>query len=175
MKPNYMNHISIPLLKVFVLLLPACLLLNACKVLVNQPLSFTEAKAAQKKLPHYYIIDNEHVLTEVWSVYHIAFNNNEITSRVIKVPWPQSEEVVQFKSKFDYYERKNNIYLFAKPELANKLQHNECVTFDYHELDHISVLEKDYEKTATRRSPLLAGFYLGVIFIYIVVSFFQGG
>jgi hypothetical protein len=153
--------------------LPACLLINACKVIKTYPLTYTEATEAQKKLPQYYIIDNEHVLTEVWSVTKIDFTKDVINCRVFKVPPPYSEEVVQFTSRNDFNKRKNYIYLFAKPELAQELQKSDSISFDYHKLDHISVLEKDFEKTAARRSPLLSTFYLGVIFIYVVASFFQ--
>jgi len=173
MKPTCMNHVSIALLKGLVVLLPASLLINACKVINIYPLTYTEAISAQKKLPQYYIIDNEHVLSEVWSVTKIDFTHDSIHCKVLKVPPPQSEEVVKFNAKFDFYKQKNNIYLFAKPELAKELQKSDSISFVYHKLDHISVLEKNYEETAAKRWPLVFLFYLGILSLYVIASFLQ--
>jgi hypothetical protein len=94
-----------------------------------------------------YIVDNEHVLTNIWLVRDYKFNKDDISCTLEKVPDSLSSDIVKTISSEDAEANKDQVLLFAKPALTKKLAQTGSITFDYHELDRIQVVEKDDEKT----------------------------
>jgi hypothetical protein len=93
-----------------------------------------------------YIVDNEHVLTNIWAIKDYKFNKNDIICTYEKIPEQLGEEIIETTSKEIAELKKNKVFLFAKPALIEKLAQNTSITFDYHELDRIQVIENDQEK-----------------------------
>jgi hypothetical protein len=94
-----------------------------------------------------YIVDNEHILTNMWVVRDYKFNKDDMSCTLEKVPEKIGEEIVKINSKEDAELNQKRVLLFAKPALTEKLAQNTSITFNYHELDRIQVIEKDHEKT----------------------------
>ena len=129
------------------LFLLACLCTTSCSNYRYFPLSYHGVKALDSTAVTMYLVDNEHVLTNVWAIKKYGFKKNDISCTIEKVPEKNAVFIVQTISKEDVQANKNQVLLFAKPELTKKLTQAGSITFDYHELDRIQVVEKDDEKT----------------------------
>jgi hypothetical protein len=108
-----------------------------------------------------YIIDKEHVLTNVWAVKNYKFNKNDIICTYEKLPEHLGEEIVKTTSKEDAELNQKKVFLFAKPALTEKLVQQTSITFDYHELDRIQVVEKDHDKTISESLLYILGSIVG--------------
>jgi hypothetical protein len=110
------------------------------------PLSYHGVKTLDSTAVTMYLVDNEHVLTNVWTIKKYNFKKNDISCTIEKVPENLAVDIVQTISKEDIVANKNQVLLFAKPALTKKLEQTGSITFDYHELDRIRAVDNDHEK-----------------------------
>jgi hypothetical protein len=124
-----------------------CLFSVSCANYRYFPLSYHDVESLDSTAVTMYLIDNEHVLSNVWAIKKYTFKKDDISCTLENVPKNLAVDIVQTISKEDFEANKNQVLLFAKPELTKKLPQTGSVTFDYHELDHIQVVEKDHKTT----------------------------
>jgi hypothetical protein len=121
-----------------------------------------------------YIVDNEHVLTNIWLVRDYKFNKDDISCTLEKVPDSLSSDIVKTISSEDAEANKDQVLLFAKPALTKKLAQTGSITFDYHELDRIQVIDKDHNETISATLLIIIGSSVGIALVLLGLIFFIG-
>jgi len=155
-----------------------CLSSVSCSHYQHFPLSYHGIKTLDSTVVTMYLVDNEHVLTNVWAIKKYTFKNDDISCTIEKVPETFAVEIVQTISKEDVEVNKNQVLLFAKPELTKKLAQTGSITFDYHELDRIQVVEKDDQKNISKAVTIVVGILGGVallLLILLIIAIFLTG
>lgn len=145
--------------------------ISSCRIHNHFPLSYYGVNHLDKSKLKLYLIDNEHVLTKVWSMHAVETHQDEISCRLQLLPVSEASEVVMIKNKQDAENSDNHVFFFAKPDLIQQIEGKESVTFDYHALEKITVVENDGEASGNKIVENLAIFLsvtIGVLILLIV-------
>lgn len=153
------------------LLLSCCLGLNACISYQRVPLSYTGVLNADKTKAHLYLIDNQHVLTNVWHVQQYAFEDQKIMFKLKKMPPSQGSGIVQINTNEEAKNSTHNLFFFAKPSLVDQIQKSDSITFDFHDLERIETTETDFKTTFKRSSPIVPGTILTILLIITFIAY----
>ncbi len=141
--------------------------MSSCRVHNHFPLSFYGVNHLDKSKLKLYLIDNEHVLTKVWSMNAVETHKDEISCRLKPVPVAEASQVVLINNRQDAEDSQNHVFFFAKPSLIAQVDGKDSVTFDYHALERISVVENDGAAAANKILENLAIIF-GVAFAIIL-------
>ncbi|GEM_PF-3003004 len=152
--------------------------ISSCRIHNHFPLSYYGVNHLDKSKLKLYLIDNEHVLTKVWSMHAVETHQDEISCRLQPLPASEASEVVMIKNKQDAENSDNHVFFFAKPGLIAQIDGKDSVTFDYHALEKITVVEQDGDASANKVLENLAiifGIALGVLWFPILLVLGSGG
>jgi hypothetical protein len=141
--------------------------MSSCRVHNHFPLSYYGVKHLEKSKLKLYLIDNEHVLTKVWSMHAVKTHQDEISCRLKPVPEAEASQIVLINNRQDAEDSQNHVFFFATPSLIAQVDGKDSVTFDYHALEKISVVEKDGDAAANKILENLAIIF-GVAFAIIL-------
>jgi hypothetical protein len=175
-KSNNMTHSTHTFFSVqrwvILLLLIGCVVgLNACISYQRVPLSYLGVLNADKTKAHLYLIDNQHVTTNIWSVQEYHFEDQKISFMIKKIPQSQRDGVVQITSQEGAKRSMNNLLFFAKPALIDQIQNSDSITFDFHQLERIETTEIDYKTTIKKSNPIIPGTILALLAIFAFIDF----
>jgi hypothetical protein len=139
--------------------------LNACISYQRVPLSYMGVLNADKTKSHLYLIDNQHVLTNIWYVQYYQFEDQKISFKLKKVPPSEGGGIVQIFSEEEAKNSMHNLLFFAKPALIDQVNKSDSITFDFHELERIEITETDFKTTFKRSGTIVPGTILTVLLI----------
>jgi hypothetical protein len=152
--------------------------LCSCTVFKHFPVSYYDLNKLNKKNLKLYLVDNEHVLTNVWSMQETKTDQNQITCSLIQLKTYEAEEVVTMSDQYDAFESQKNILFFAKPNLVAKIINKATITFDYNALEKIVVVKRDDKATLTKsiKNTLLFTVIASAILIpsIYLIDYFSG-
>ncbi len=152
--------------------------LSCSNVYNHFPLSYYGLKKLDQTNLKLYLIDNEHVLTNVWSISSLKTNQDEITCRLKQLTPSAAEQVIKIDDYPDALRSQNNILFFAKPNLIAQIANKDTVTFDYNALEKIAVVEQDQATSITKslKNTLLFIVIAAAVLIpsIYLIDFFSG-
>ncbi len=146
--------------------------MSSCRVHNHFPLSYYGVNHLDKNKLKLYLIDNEHVLTRVWSMHAVETHQDEISCRLQPLPVSEASQVVLINNRQDAEDSQNHVFFYAKPSLIAEITGKDSVTFDYHALERISVVEKDGDASAEKILQNLAIIFsiaLGILIFPILL------
>jgi len=152
--------------------------MSSCAVQNHFPLSYYGVNHLDKSKLKLYLIDNEHVLTKVWSMHAMKTHQDEITCRLKPLPESEASQVVMIKNQADAARSEDHVFFFAKPSLIAQIANKDSVTFDYHALDRITVVELDGNATGNKTLKNLAiipAITFGILFFLLLLLFAYSG
>lgn len=160
--------------RIILLLILGSFLQTGCRVYKHYPLSYHGVQQLKNKPVQLYLVDNEHVLSEVWALKSYRFDKNEISCKIEHLPPLIARNVMLLSSREDAHESRNDVRLYAKPALVQQLKGADSVTFDYHLLDRVDVSELDVDQTILRTLGflLLSGLVAFLVLILIAFTIF---
>jgi hypothetical protein len=101
-------------------------------------------------------------------------HQDEITCRLKPLPASEASQVVLINNQLDASHSADHVFFFAKPSLIAQIAGKDSVTFDYHALDRISVVELGGNETANKTLKNLAvipTITFGILFLLLLLLF----
>jgi len=159
-KNNHKTSLNMSLKQFRFLTLIGILLFGVgCRFYQTSPLSIYKVRkisGIHKKNRHFFLIDEEHDLSEVWELKHCHFDKTTVSARLTKLDPKFAADSILVTKDVPPDVFKNRVYLYATPNLVRQLSSStDSIQFSYNDLSSISVVEIDIKKTSFRNASIL--------------------
>lgn len=142
---------------------------GSCRFYQTSPLSIYKVQKISKdpkKNRHYFLIDEEHALTEVWELQHYHFDSTTVHGKLKKIDPKFAADSILVTQRVSPDVFKNRVYMYASPRLVRQLSAStDSIQFSYNDISSISVVEIDIHKTAKRSSWFLGSILFSLIYL----------